>query len=288
MRFSRAGVLVGTAACVALMSALLWAAEPTAEDRARATDEMVVTAKAIADLRVRIELAENEVYARFNEINSNDHYDIHCYEGPQVGSHIKRRTCMSNAWREADEATGQAMVRSLQTAPVVGSDGTTSNSQGGVGEAGAIPQKYRANQLRTETLVQKELSRLAHEDPDLRAAMIRVGQARLALEAVTGSKSDWTLYHDVPAGADGLPFGAQRAVEVRVGEVAWNHTLTSRTFTIAGVHGRVRDLHLKCVHHDSKLAYKEDVDWTVPAEWGACTLRVDAKRDTTFALYEFE
>lgn len=87
---------------------------------------------------------------------------------------------------------------------------------------------------------------------------------------------------------DGLPFGAQRVVEVRIGEVAWSHTLTSHTFTIAGVHGRVRDLRLTCDNHDSKLAFKENVDWTVPVEWGACTLRVGAKRDTTFQLYEFE
>ena len=277
MRLGRA-VLVVSASCAGLSAQAAFAVD----------DEIIVTAKALEDLRLQIKLAENDVYARFNDINGNDHYDIHCYEHAPQNSHIKRRACMSNAWRDADVAIAEAMVRSLQQAPVAGQDGTTANSGGGVGETGAIPQKYSANQLRTEGLVQRELGRLAHEDPELRAAMIRVGQARLALETVTGSRSDWTLYHDVPAGADGLPFDARRVVEVRIGEVAWNHTLTSRTFTIAGVQGRIRDLRLKCDHHESKLVYKEEVDWTIPDDWGACALTVNAKRDTTFALYEFE
>jgi len=30
------------------------------------------------------------------------------------------------------------------------------------------------------------------------------------------------------------------------------------------------------------------VDWTLPASWGSCVLFVDAKRDTSFTLYEFK
>jgi len=281
-RITRATGIAGTVLCVGLLLASsAQAAEPTAEDRARADDEMVVTAKAIGELRIKIELAENAVYARFNDINSNDDFDIHCYEDAPQGSHIRKRACKSNAWRKLDVAIGQATLRGMQGPPAT-------DTAGGTGEYGAIPQKYRATQLHTEGLVQKELARLAHEDPELKAAMMRVGQARLGLEAVTGSRSSWTLYRDVPAGEDGLPFGARRVVEVRIGEAALNHALTSHTFTIDGVRGRIRELRLTCDHNDSKLIYREGVDWTVPAEWGACALRVDAKRDTTFVLYEFE
>ena len=73
----------------------------------------------------------------------------------------------------------------------------------------------------------KELSQLANEDPALHDAMVRAGQAYQALETVTGSRPEWTLYRDVQAGEDGLPFGAKRLVEVRVGQVAWNHSLTT-------------------------------------------------------------
>jgi hypothetical protein len=76
-------------------------------------------------------------------------------------------------------------------------------------------------------------------------------------------------------------------VEVRVGEVAWNHPLTSRTFTIGSVTGRIRDVRVQCGKLNKRLEYKEAVDWTLPDSWGDCSLAVNAKRGTTFALYEF-
>jgi hypothetical protein len=133
----------------------------------------------------------------------------------------------------------------------------------------------------------KELGQLAHKDPALHDAMMRVGQARLALETVTGAKAEWTLYRDVAPGDEGLPFGAKRLVEVRVGEASWNHSLTSRTFTIGSVTGGIRGLRLRCDRYDKNLRYEPDAEWTVPAAWNDCTLLVRAKRGTTFALYEF-
>ena len=81
MRSSHTGTLVVTALCAGLSAQAAFAA----------ADEIVVTARALEGLRIRIELAENEVYARFNDINSNDLYDIHCYERFRPLSHIKAR-----------------------------------------------------------------------------------------------------------------------------------------------------------------------------------------------------
>jgi hypothetical protein len=251
-------------------------------DRER-PDEFIVTAKALADLRFRIERAEDEVFARFNEINSNDLFDMHCYERAATGSKIQQRVCLSNAWRKADNAIAEAIVGGLQGTSVIGMDVQSAVSAG----YGPHPEQYSANQLRTERLVMKELTQLAYQDPVLHDAMVRVGQAMQALEVVTGSRAEWTLYRDVPAGAEGLPFDAKRLVEVRVGEVAWNHPLTSRTFTIGSVTGRIRDVRVQCGKLNKKLEYKEAVDWTLPDSWGDCSLAVNAKRGTTFALYEF-
>jgi hypothetical protein len=85
-----------------------------------------------------------------------------------------------------------------------------------------------------------------------------------------------------------LPFDAQHLFEVRVGEVAWSHALTSRTFTLANVQGRIRELHVECEKTTKTLDYEADAEWTIPESWGACTLQVSAKQGTTFAFYEFE
>jgi len=244
----------------------------------RADEEILVLGERLEELRIRIRLAEDDVYARFNEINSDDLFDVHCYERPASGSHIDRRRCLSNGWRQMDVAFADATVRDLQS------------RSGGVGSHGYshIPQQYRAQQLRGEQLMSNEMRRLAHEDPDLRAAMERLGQAYQAEEQLTGLPQQWTLYREVTAGDDGLPFGAQHLVEVRIGATEWSRALGTRTFTIAGVDGHIRGIRVACDKAETKLEYQEDVDWTLPEGWGACVLHVNAKRGTTFALYEFE
>jgi hypothetical protein len=237
-------------------------------------DEFVVTAKALGELRLRIKLAEDEVYARFNDINSNDRFDIHCEPYTPTGSHIVwGRACLSNGWRMWDAEAGRAML--FQTSS----------------ESGPGPQIFRAQQLLEQRQLNDEMRRLAHEDPAFGQALIRLGQAHLALEVITGSGATWTMYREIPAGADGLPFDAQRMVDVRVGNAPWRSPLTHRTFTLTGVSGRVSNLSLECDHtgkKPQKLAFEDEKEWTLPAAWGACTLTVAAKRNTTFRFVEFD
>jgi hypothetical protein len=303
MKTSRVGTLVVTVfACLTLRAACgAEAGAPAASNDRERPEEFIVTAKALQDLRLKIRLAEEEVYARFNDINSDDSHDIHCYDRVATGSHVPKRRCLSNAWRTAEARIAQLTVNALQsasdpgalygaatpTANAGGGQAAAGPTTGGAGYSGGSTGQYRVNQLRTEQLVLKELRQLANEDPALHDAMVRAGQAYQALETVTGSRPEWTLYRDVQAGEDGLPFGAKRLVEVRVGQVAWNHSLTSHTFTIGSVTGRIRDLRIRCGKVDKKLEYKEEVDWTLPDSWADCTLAVSAKRGTTFALYEF-
>jgi hypothetical protein len=292
MKTSRVWTL-GVAAFAGLMLRAACGAEagaPAASNGREAPEEFIVTGKALQDLRLKIKLAEEQVYARFNDINSDDSHDIHCYERVSTGSHVPRRLCVSNAWRAADDAIAQLSVRGLQSASNPQPGRTATGSEGPsavVGYSGGSPAKFRANQLRTEKLVLKELGQLAKEDPALHDAMVRAGQAYQALETVTGSRAEWTLYQDVQPGDEGLPFGAKRLVEVRIGAVAWNHPLTSHSFTIGSVTGGIRDLRVQCGKLEKKLEYKEEVDWTLPDSWGDCTLAVSAKQGTTFALYEF-
>jgi hypothetical protein len=108
---ARAAAILGAA--LALHAAL--GAQEAAPAASPVDDEVIVLGRALRDLSFRIELAENDVYARFNEINSDDLFDVHCYERAQGGSRIQTRRCLSNAWREADVAFADATVRDLQT-----------------------------------------------------------------------------------------------------------------------------------------------------------------------------
>lgn len=46
-----------------------------------------------SDLRQMIEKVEEDWFARFNELNSDDYYDVYCYEYVPTMSHIKQRVC---------------------------------------------------------------------------------------------------------------------------------------------------------------------------------------------------
>jgi hypothetical protein len=255
-------------------------------------DEIVVHGKRLEELRIQIERAENDVYARFNEINSNDAYDVHCYERQSAGSHIERRTCVPNYSREMDAAFAEATVRDLQSRSgggvEAGKDANGAPAVAGSSGVNHVPQQYRAKQLYTERLIAEEMRELAREDPQLRAAMLRLGQVYQAEELLTGFRAEWTLFQEVTGGDEGLPFGAKHLFEVHIGSTEWSQALMTRTFTIAGVDGRIRKIRVACDAAAKTLDYQEGVDWTIPDAWGACTLYVNAKRGTTFALYEFD
>ena len=271
MKVSHTGLLVVAALCSSLISRVASSAtDPRAQS---APDEIIVRAKALEKLRLEIKRSEEAVFARFNDINSNDLYDIHCYAQKRSMSHIEHTVCMSNAWRKFDQAIGESTGQSLQ--------GVSPGPTGFV-------QASRANQLLTERKIKDEMRELAHSDPALRAAVMRLGQAYQAEELMTGLKSFRTLEWEMPSGDQGLPFRAQHLFQVRIGQVDWVHDLTSRSFTLGSVTGRIRDLRVDCGKTRHKLKYQADVDWTVPDSWGQCRLNVRATRETTFALYEFE
>ena len=281
----RAAALLGAAFCIRMAVGQAATAPAASEPATSPGDEIIVRGRALEGLKLRIERAEDDVYTRFNEINSDDSYDIHCYERAPAGTRIKKRMCVSNAARAADIAIAEASVRALQGPLVAGSDGTTATATpGGVT---AFAQQQHAKQLDTERRIRDELRRLAYDDPALGAAVGRLGDAYRALDVVAGSRPGETLYTELD-GAQALPFDAQHLFEVQVGNVAWSHSLTARTFTLANVHGRIRDLRVDCDKTAANLDYEADAEWSVPDSWGACTLRVGAKRGTTFALYEFD
>ena len=76
--------------------------------QARPIEEITVLGQQTTfQIRQQIETAETEVYALFNELNSNDEFDVSCTEEVFTGSLFKRRVCMANYLREAErEAAG--------------------------------------------------------------------------------------------------------------------------------------------------------------------------------------
>lgn len=238
----------------------------------RVDEEVVVRGRSRAVLRAQIQLAEEAVYARFNEINSDDEFDIHCRRVTPIGSNISRRQCEPNFWREVQARAGQETVLALQ------------------GSSALPPEMFLAEGLFKYQLLDEEMQRLAAEDEELRRSIIRL--VRL-MEAERGDALPATFFLTASiqekAGETELPYDAALRTSVRIGRDPWSYTLALQTFTIAHVYGEIRRVEVQCDgRRKQRLRYEIDVEWTVPEAWAPCELTVRATPGTTFALYEFE
>jgi hypothetical protein len=238
-------------------------AEPAVED------EIIVLGR-IGALRHELEIAEDVVFDRFNQIVGDERLEIHCDSEVKIDSHIRQRVCVSNSWRDENASIGQGVLGQVRS------------------EADANPQAHRAEQLLMQQRLYDAVRRLAATDTQLQDAIMRVGNAQVALAEQTGNAAARSVSLEMQPGDSGVPIEAKRAYEVRVGNEPWFVPLAERTFTISSVTGDVRDLRVKCDRGSKRIDYRPDVDWTLPREWRGCSLRVDAKPGTTFALYEFE
>lgn len=245
-------------------------AATTGVPAATASDEIIVRGRGYTELRLQIRRAEQSVYDRFNAINSDDRFDITCDSRKRPGSRMHEYVCRSNSWREQDANIGADTVRALR------------------GEVGANPAQFIAEQLRMQRALREEMTRLAESDDQLRGAVVALGEAYQLHTNLTGARSAWSYYREMPRRDDGLPFDAERALEVQIGSTPWSQLLVGHTFTFGDVTGKIRGLDVDCERHRERLPYEAGADWSIPESWGACLLRVDAKRDTTFRLYEFQ
>jgi hypothetical protein len=217
-----------------------------------------------------MERAENAIFARFNEINSDDRFDIECRREPPIGSRIDRRVCSSNDWRAQAAEHAGALIRHLR------------------GEGGPLPEMFLIEQQRGQRQLVDEMRRLVFDDETLYEAVVRYGKARMDLAQFSGSALHASYSRQVIPGEDGLPLDATRMFQVWVGSDRWMHPLAESTFGVKHISGKIRSLEVECDQGSERHKYEDNLAWTLPAEWSACVLLVDAKRKTQFALYEFE
>jgi hypothetical protein len=140
---------------VALIYALLGAAASAQNAPAVITDEIIVRGRTAEALRFEIERAEDAVFARFNEINSHDRFDIHCKSQVPTGRHIPARVCAPNYLRDAEANHAKAILTGI------------GDPQAAIGDG-----NYRHLEL------EQEMQRLVLEDEKLLRAMERLVQLR--------------------------------------------------------------------------------------------------------------
>ena len=135
------------------------AQEPAAPPPDSELEELFVLGRTPENLRVEIERVENAVYARFNRLNSNDEFDIHCFEQNPTGSNIPLRTCAANFVTRTESSAADNLVTG-------GRSSATNNNR--------TERRLRLEEKSRQ--LTEEIQRVAREDPVLLRGLARLDE----------------------------------------------------------------------------------------------------------------
>jgi hypothetical protein len=125
----------------------------------RGVEEVIVRGRTLEQLRLELEQVENAVYARFNELNGSDDFDIFCREQAPTGSNIPVRTCTPKFALDADERAAHAILHKMQG-----------------GAYGGNPQSHYARMQQKGQELTAEMARVAREDEQLLRELTRLAE----------------------------------------------------------------------------------------------------------------
>jgi hypothetical protein len=129
---------------------------PTLDDATADTaeEEIVVYGRSLLGLRLEAYRAEDRFLSAFNELNSSDEFDIHCFNEAPTGSRIERRVCRANF---AGDLTSAAAFAWMEDRPPLPSEAM---------------MHHKSRQLR------EEMQRLVTENPELRQVLVEFVDAQ--------------------------------------------------------------------------------------------------------------
>lgn len=120
-----------------------------AETRDQLMEEIVVVGeKSTIQLRHEIRAADMVVYEIFNELNTDDDYDIECRKQARIGSHILRTQCKARLYWEAQSELAEEDMAIPTIRPV-------------------------ANRARHERILREKVRDMAAKNPELLRAMLQ-------------------------------------------------------------------------------------------------------------------
>ena len=131
-----------------------------ASQSAANVDEVVVPGVRPQNLRVEIERLEQVVYERWNALNSNDEFDIHCLDSEPTGSNITQTHCAPNFVIEAEARAAKDSVKGART---------TGHSRN---------DEYVASVEEKSRQLSEEMKRVARQDEQFLHDLMRLDELR--------------------------------------------------------------------------------------------------------------
>lgn len=134
-------------------------------------DEVIVRGRRIGELRVQVEAARIRAYDIFNDLNSDDDFDVACHEESRSGTRVPRTVCRAQFEDRISSRAGQEYISAIKW---VCPDGLTQDcifsdtSQYGISAAQAVEGEapIRRKQMTDE------ITRLANENDEFAQAIL--------------------------------------------------------------------------------------------------------------------
>lgn len=149
------------------------------------TEEIVVRGQRLSDFRFRVEAARIRVYDLFNDLNSDDAFDVHCQEEDSTGTRMRQHICRPRFKDDISNAAARAWVYGIMDACPTGS-----LDQGCIFGSPAAAALAKSRALAEESWEPGMQERFAIEMARVVAANPEMQQAILDYEAVERAYED--------------------------------------------------------------------------------------------------
>jgi len=141
-------------------------------DAARSdVEEVIVRGRRMSDFRSALETARVRIYDLFNDLNSDDAFDVHCQHEAATGTRIRQHICRPRFIDDISSAAAQAWMDGLRDACP---DGVTQDCifSESAQQAMSMAQAEEALQPVMQQQFELEMARVIAESPELQQAVL--------------------------------------------------------------------------------------------------------------------
>jgi hypothetical protein len=180
-----AAVLGGPAAVAQSASA----PRESTDEQQQAPEEVIVRGRRLSELRIEIEQARRRAYDIFNEINSNDDFDVKCVGESSTGTRMRQQRCRAEFEGRISSRAAQDYMNTLRW---VCPEGLTQDcmfsgySSSGISAAQGVEAELPSKRKQMDD----EIVRLANEDDRFAQAILDYYEKHQEYEAERKRRHD--------------------------------------------------------------------------------------------------
>ncbi len=165
------------------------AADATITESTNPIEEITVRGQqTLGSLRFLLREAEDDMYAMFNDLNSDDDFDITCDKVRRTGSYILDRVCEPRFLKRERQANTTLVMSQLQSANRNIANSGNGLDFGAIGDYWQQESELRALLSHRFEDMGEEMLRIAAENPDFHNALMQMSVYRQSFEAMRAER----------------------------------------------------------------------------------------------------